>query len=112
MRGERLSRHIMKRISGGRLVNKVKRWRPTSETTAVDDITCFELVPPRKLCETGFKVCWEETKRNICWRPLCLYLVTLFVLGVHETINHSRVQHVTAPRTENLAVISSVLVVL
>jgi hypothetical protein len=39
MRGERLSRHIMKRISGGRLENKVKRWRPTSETTAVDDIT-------------------------------------------------------------------------
>jgi hypothetical protein len=27
-------------------VNKVKRWRPTSETTAVDYITCFELVPP------------------------------------------------------------------
>ena len=30
-RGERPSRYIIKRISGGSLVNRVKRWRPAGE---------------------------------------------------------------------------------
>jgi len=62
MRAERLSRHIMKWISGGRLVNKVKRWRPTSETTVVDDITCFELVPPRNCMRLVLKFAGRRLK--------------------------------------------------
>ncbi len=62
-RGERLSRYTVKRISGGRLVNKVKRRRPTSETiAAVDDITCFELVPLKELYKTDFQFGSEETE--------------------------------------------------
>ena len=75
-RGERLSRHMMNRISGGRLVNKVNRWRPASETTAaVDDIMCFELVPLRKLYKTGFEFGWEETKEIYAPDLPFLYLV-------------------------------------
>jgi hypothetical protein len=43
--GGRLSRHIMKRILRGRLINTIKRCRAASEMiAAVNDITCFELV--------------------------------------------------------------------
>jgi hypothetical protein len=52
----RLRSHInsvINLIEGCILVNKVKHWRPASETAAaVDDITCFKLVLPRKLYKT------------------------------------------------------------
>jgi hypothetical protein len=65
---------MMKRISRGRLVNKVKRWgAPSGTIAAASDITCFEFVPERKLDETGFVFDCEEIK-EIYARDLPAYI--------------------------------------
>jgi hypothetical protein len=71
--------------------DKVNRWRPASETTAaVDDITCFELVPLRKcirldLAGRRLKKYMLEIFRSICGKTCRV--------KHQETVSHSCVWH-------------------